>query len=82
MDALSRYLDEAGEKLSTFAVRIGRSPSTLSRALSGQRDPSMDLARDVERGTHGCVTKLAFLEICLEAQVDDPLEVNLKEAAE
>lgn len=65
MDALSEYLSETNEKLSAFAVRIGRSPSTLSRALTGQRDPSVDLARDVERGTAGRVTALQFLEICL-----------------
>ncbi|WP_411033815.1 hypothetical protein [Shinella sp. BYT-45] len=68
MDALSMYFAESGEKLSTFAVRIGRAPSTLSRVLSGQRDPSVDLARDVERGTNGKVSKLQFLEICLAAQ--------------
>ena len=65
MDALSEYLSETNEKLSAFAVRIGRSPSTLSRALTGQRDPSVDLARDVERGTAGRVSALQFLEICL-----------------
>jgi hypothetical protein len=72
MDALSTYLEEQEEKLSTFAVRIGRSPSTLSRVLSGQRDPSMDLARDVEKGTDGRVSKLQFLEICLNAQNSPP----------
>jgi len=65
MDPLSQYLSETNEKLSAFAVRIGRSPSTLSRALAGQRDPSVDLARDIERGTGGRVTALQFLEICL-----------------
>lgn len=68
MDALSLFLNATGERLSAFAVRIGRSPSTLSRVLSGQRDPSVDLARDVEAGTGGRVTKLQFLEICLRAQ--------------
>lgn len=68
MDALSIYLVETGEKLSTFAVRIGRSPSTLSRALAGQRDPSIDLARDVERGTGSRVTAIQFLEICISRQ--------------
>ncbi|MDJ1632697.1 helix-turn-helix domain-containing protein [Rhizobium rhizogenes] len=67
MDALSTYLDETNERLSTFAVRIGRSPSTLSRALSGQRDPSIDLARDVERGTGGRVSIIDFIAICLTA---------------
>lgn len=83
MDALSNYLNETGERLSAFAVRIGRSPSTLSRALSGQRDPSVDLARDVENGTGGRVTKLQFLELCLSAQ--DPVGVSrpvMQEVAE
>jgi len=68
MDALSLYLNKTKERLSAFAVRIGRSPSTLSRALSGQRDPSIDLARDVEAGTGGCISAIQFLEICLAAQ--------------
>jgi transcriptional regulator with XRE-family HTH domain len=68
MDALSKYLEDEREKLSAFATRIGRSPSTLSRALSGQRDPSVDLARDVEIGSCGKVSALQFLEICLAAQ--------------
>lgn len=81
MDALSNYLDDEGEKLSGFANRIGRSPSTLSRVLSGQRDPSFDLARDVERGTGGKVSALKFLEICLSARrVDEPSQHS--EAAE
>jgi hypothetical protein len=83
MDALSNYLIESGERLSAFAVRIGRSPSTLSRALSGQRDPSVDLARDVEQGTGGRVTKLQFLELCLSAQESAGVERHgLQEAAE
>jgi len=77
MDALSTYLSETGERLSAFAVRIGRSPSTLSRALSGQRDPSIDLARDVEKGTAGRVTKLQFLELCLSAQ--DPVAMSRRQ---
>lgn len=80
MDALSNYFAESGEKLSAFAVRIGRSPSTLSRVLSGQRDPSFDLARDVERGTDGKVSRLQFLEICLSAQ--DAVPAETREAAE
>lgn len=79
MDALSKYLDDENEKLSAFATRIGRAPSTLSRALSGQRDPSFDLARDVEAGTAGAVSALQFLEICLAAQ---PSEAKITEAAE
>lgn len=67
MDALATYLSETGETLSALAIRIGRSPSTLTRALAGHRDPSVDLARDVERGTDGRVTALQFLKICMDA---------------
>lgn len=65
MNALMAYLTARGERLSAFASRIGRSPSTLTRALSGARNPSVDLARDVERGTDGEVTASEFIAICL-----------------
>ena len=64
---LGLYLNEIGESLSTLALRINRSPSTLTRALSGQRNPSLRLARDVERGTGGRVTASEFMEICIRA---------------
>lgn len=68
-DSLTVYLEEAGEKLSTLAFRIGRAPSTLTRALSGERNPSVDLALDVERGTNGKVSAGDFLALCLDARV-------------
>ena len=74
MDALASYLSENGETLSAFAVRIGRSPSTLTRALGRRRDPSIDLARDVERGTDGKVTAIQFLEICISEQSETKAE--------
>lgn len=77
METLTAYLRDRGEKLSAFAIRIGRSPSTLSRALAGMRDPSVDLARDVERGTGGAVTQVAFLGECIAAR-----DKYLLEAAE
>lgn len=68
MDALTTYLDETGEKLSSFACRIGRSPSTLSRTLAGQRNPSVDLALDVEAGTGGKVSAGIFIDICIRSR--------------
>lgn len=73
MTTFDIYLAANGECASQFAVRIGRSPSTLTRALKGERDPSMQLARDVERGTGGAVTAVEFLAICLAA--DQPKRV-------
>lgn len=65
MDPLTSYLQRRGERVSAFAIRIGRAPSTLSRVLSGARNPSIDLARDVERGTGGHVSAAAFLAACI-----------------
>jgi transcriptional regulator with XRE-family HTH domain len=66
-NALTKYLRETGENVSKLAGRIGRSPSTLTRALNGERNPSVELARDVERGTGGIVTAAEFMAICLSA---------------
>ena len=68
MDAFSKYLEDRGEKVSAFAQRINRAPSTLGRALSGERKPSDDLADDVEAGTEGAVTAEAFVLICMAAR--------------
>ncbi|ANK73627.1 hypothetical protein FA04_13955 [Ensifer adhaerens] len=68
MNALQSFLDQKRERLSAFAIRIGRSPSTLSRTLAGERNPSVDLALDVEAGTEGAVTASEFLSICLTAR--------------
>ncbi len=66
-NAMDRYLHENGEKLSNFAALINRSPSTLTRAIGGERNPSLSLARDVERGTDGRVTAGEFIAICMSA---------------
>lgn len=68
MNTLRRYLDEKDESLSAFAVRIGKAPSTLTRVLAGERNPSIGLARDVEKGTEGQVTAAEFMAICLQMQ--------------
>ncbi len=67
MDALTSYFLATGDTACALSRRIGRSPSTLMRALKGERDPSMQLARDVERGTGGAVPAIEFLAICLAA---------------
>lgn len=68
MTALTAYLADKGEKISAFAVRIGRSPSTLTRVLSGERNPSIELARDIERGTGGEISAAEFLASCLDVR--------------
>jgi transcriptional regulator with XRE-family HTH domain len=68
MNTLRRYLEENDESLSAFAVRIGKAPSTLTRVLSGERNPSIGLAREIEKGTAGKVTAAEFMAICLQTQ--------------
>lgn len=67
MNALDIYFSETGDSASKLASRIGRAPSTITRALRGERDPSVDLARDIERGTGGRVPAEEFLSICMKA---------------
>lgn len=68
MNALEQYFSETGESPSSLAERIGRAPSSLTRALKGERNVSMNIAMDVERGTGGRVTAADFLAICLDAK--------------
>lgn len=67
MTKLHLYLEARNESLSAFARRIGRSASTLTRALYGQRAPSFSLALDVERGTEAAVSADDFLSACMTA---------------
>lgn len=64
---LTEYLERTGTSLSGFALRMGKSPSTLLRALNGERNPSVKLAKLVERTSDGEVTASQFLNTCLSA---------------
>ncbi len=66
-NALAQYFEATGDNVSKLAERIGRAPSSITRPLKGQRNASMELARDVERGTDGKVTASQFIDICLHA---------------
>lgn len=68
MNALERYFQQSGDNPSKLAERVGRSPSTITRPLTGERNASMDVALDVERGTGGAVSAAEFLSICLDAR--------------
>jgi transcriptional regulator with XRE-family HTH domain len=67
-NALTRYFRETGENLSILASRMGRAPSTLTRPVNGERNPSISLAREVEQATGGRVGAAAFIEICMSAR--------------
>lgn len=68
MNALEQYFAETGDTPSKLAQRVGRSPSTITRPLNGERNVSMDVALDVERGTGGRVPANEFLSICMAAK--------------
>lgn len=66
-NALARYFRDSGDSLSSLAARMGRSPSTLTRAVNGERNPSVSLAREVEQHTGGKVAATEFIDICIRA---------------
>ena len=68
MSILKSYFDETGETASSLAAKIGRSASTITRPLRGERNASMSIALAVERATEGRVTAVDFMKDCLEAQ--------------
>lgn len=68
MNALDVYFSETGENPHRLAAKIGCSASTITRPLRGDRNPSVKLARRIERHTDGRVTAQQFIAICLEAQ--------------
>jgi len=65
---LHEYLASRGMKPSAFAAEIGVAPSTISRVLSGERTPGLDLLRLIRDKTHGQVTPNDFLEPFLPSE--------------
>lgn len=74
MNALAAYFAESGENIAKLAEKIGRAPSTITRPLKGERNVSMNVAREIEQATGGKVTAAQFVAICLEAQRPAPVE--------
>ena len=68
MNALTRYFETSGDSIAKLAGRIGRSPSTITRPLRGERNVSMNVALEIEAGTGGAVTASEFVAICLDAK--------------
>ena len=66
MNVIETYFKETGDTPAALAQRIGRSPSTITRVMRGERDPSMELARQIERGTEGKLTAEQFISACLD----------------
>lgn len=72
MNALATYFAESGENIAKLAEKIGRAPSTITRPLKGERNVSMNVARQIETATDGRVTAAQFIAICLEARRSQP----------
>ena len=68
MNAMQVYFAETGENATKLAERIRCSPSSITRPMAGEKNASMDLALEIERGTGGKVTAEQFLAICLSAK--------------
>lgn len=67
MNALDVYFSETGENAHRLAAKIGCSASTITRPLRGDRNPSVKLAKLVEKHTGGRVGAQQFIAICMEA---------------
>jgi DNA-binding transcriptional regulator YdaS (Cro superfamily) len=65
---IKAYFSETGETPSSLAAKIGRSVSTITRPLRGERNASMNVALQVERVTEGRVTADDFMSACLAAK--------------
>lgn len=68
MTNLHDYLKQNDSSVSLLARRVGCSASTISRALSGKRNPNFDLALAVEDATHGQLVAEDFMVICMKAR--------------
>lgn len=68
MTNLQNYLKHNGSSVSLLARRVGCSASTISRALSGKRNPSFDLALAVEDATRGQLAAEDFMIVCMKAR--------------
>ena len=59
---LAEYLQANGELPVRFAERIGRSPATVSRILSGIQRPEWKTMKAIARATRGKVTANDFMD--------------------
>lgn len=64
---VEQYFSLEGNSPSALAAKIGCSPSTITRSLKGERQPSFDLARDIERVTEGAIPAVDFIAVCMDA---------------
>ncbi len=59
---LKEYLDREGIMYKRFAERIGISQTHLRDIFSGKYLPSLTVAHQIEKCTHGTITMLSWVE--------------------
>lgn len=63
-----QYLADNDLTFSAFAEKIGRHHASIVRPLRGERNMSMNVAYDCERGTRGKIKAHEFIALCFEAK--------------
>lgn len=59
---LARYLEKKGESQRAFERRVDLNDGMISRYLSGERRPGIDIAAAIERATGGAVSAVSWAE--------------------
>lgn len=67
MSQIAAYFKSSKETPSSLAAKCGVAHSTITRALRGERHPSVGLAQKVEKATNGEVTAKEFMAECMDA---------------
>lgn len=65
---VEKYFSVEGNSPSSLAGKIGCAPSTITRSLKGEREPSFSLAKEVDRVTDGAIPALDFIAVCMSAK--------------
>lgn len=70
MSPLEHYFkSNPADNPARLAKRIGRTPATITRIMTGVRDPSLQLALDIQRGTKGKVKAGQIVQACVDVKL-------------
>ncbi len=73
---LLAYIEAKGLSPSRFADVIGVPPSTITRILSGDREPGFGLLKKIHAATDGAVTPNDFLPASSDEETPAPSFAN------
>lgn len=73
---LEQYLTERQIKPSVFAIEIGVAASTITRIMSGERSPGLELLKLIRDKTGGKVTPNDFLPPLTPESLDELWEAQ------